>query len=88
MFDARRALDINPNLFWITGNLADALLLKDQTDEAIAIFKNIANQPGPNGYKNMCEAILDDMRVFRDAELVSQENIARVENEVGCKPEL
>ncbi len=85
--DIDRALKIDPNAAWIVGNKADALLIKGRYDQASAIYRSIADKPGPDDKTPMCHFILQDLETFRGEKLANSGLIDRVRRSIPCQQE-
>jgi predicted Zn-dependent protease len=83
--DADRALAIDPNQPWIIGNKANALLLLNRVDEALALYRTIRDQLGPDDKTPMCSLIREDVTLMRDNDLLPAAIAARVLAEMPCQ---
>ncbi|OSZ72661.1 hypothetical protein CAP39_04935 [Sphingomonas sp. IBVSS1] len=83
--DAERALALDPDQPWIIGNRANALLLLNRRDEALAVYKSVESKFQGDGKTPMCDAILDDLSIMGGTGLALAADIKFVTDNLKCR---
>jgi tetratricopeptide (TPR) repeat protein len=84
MRDIEEALRLAPDLDWVRVNMADTLLVRGKFDEAMAIYRTLADKQRVGGEELLCVDIRDDAAQLLHEGLVRPSLAKRVVDEVRC----